>query len=163
MFAGLPGTGKTTLAQAIARRRGAAYLRIDTIEQALRDSGALAGEVGVAGYAAAMALAASNLRLGHVVVADAVNPVVEARAGWRAAAAAAAVPLIEVELICSDPAEHRRRVETRAVDIPGLRPPSWSDVQDRHIDPWPEPHIVLDTAALGPDALVALLEPQLAA
>ena len=74
VFAGLPGTGKTTLAQAVARRRRAAYLRIDVIEQALRHSGCLAGEVGAAGYGVAGALAASNLNLGHTVVADAVNP-----------------------------------------------------------------------------------------
>ncbi len=36
VFSGLPGTGKTTIAQAVVRRCGAVYLRIDTIEQALR-------------------------------------------------------------------------------------------------------------------------------
>ena len=37
-FAGLPATGKSTLARALAETRGGLYLRIDTIEQALRDS-----------------------------------------------------------------------------------------------------------------------------
>jgi predicted kinase len=46
VFGGLPGTGKTTLARAFAQRRRATYLRIDTIEQALRSSEMLAGDVG---------------------------------------------------------------------------------------------------------------------
>ncbi len=34
---GLPGTGKTTIARELARQLGAVHLRIDSIEQALRD------------------------------------------------------------------------------------------------------------------------------
>jgi len=37
IFAGLPGSGKSTLAAKLASRLAAAYLRIDTIEQGLRD------------------------------------------------------------------------------------------------------------------------------
>ena len=34
IFGGLPGSGKSTVAQALALRTGACYLRVDTIEQA---------------------------------------------------------------------------------------------------------------------------------
>ncbi len=63
---GLPGTGKTTIARAVAARLSAVYLRIDVIEQAIRS--AMPGvRVGPAGYIVANALAASNLATGGVI------------------------------------------------------------------------------------------------
>jgi predicted kinase len=146
VFGGLPGTGKTTLARAIAHERQAVYLRIDTIEQALRGSGALADDVGPSGYAVAYALAESNLLLGQPVVADAVNPVIVAREAWRRVAATTSAPLVEIEVICSDAAEHRRRIETRALDVPGLVPLTWHDILDGDYQPWDRRRIALDTA-----------------
>jgi predicted kinase len=162
VFGGLPGTGKTTLARAIAQERKAVYLRIDTIEQALLGSAALTGDIGPAGYVVAYALAESNLHLGQTVVADAVNPVIVTREAWRRVAAATSAHLIEIEVICSDAAEHRRRIETRAIDVPGLVPLTWQDILDGDYQPWDRPRIVLDTAhrtvAESIDELRSLME-----
>jgi predicted kinase len=111
VFSGLPGVGKTTVSKALATRSGAVYLRIDAIEQAMKAAGAMT--IGAAGYAAAQAIALANLRLGHGVVADCVNPVDDSRQGWRDVAAQAPATLVDIHLICSDAAEHRRRVEGR--------------------------------------------------
>lgn len=145
-FAGLPGSGKSSLARRLAAERAAAYLRIDSIEQALRESGMLANEVGPAGYVAAYALALDNLRLGLDVVADSVNPLPVTRAAWRETAAAAGAELLEVEIHCSDPAEHRRRIEGRRSDIAGLVQPRWEQVLARDYAPWDRSRIRLDTA-----------------
>ncbi|TGD96135.1 AAA family ATPase [Methylobacterium nonmethylotrophicum] len=155
VFGGLPGTGKTTISRALARALAATYLRIDIIEQAIRDAGVPAGAVAAAGYAVAQDLAGANLDDGRTVVADCVNPVTASRDGWRAVAARSAARLIEVEVVCPDAEEHRRRVEGRVSDIPGLVPPSWEAIQRSDYQPWDRPRLVIDSAALSPSEAVA--------
>ena len=143
VFSGLSGTGKTTIARELARQIDAVYLRIDSIEQALRGQGAaVEGE----GYAIAHAIAEDNLRLGHVVVADCVNPWPLTRDAWRAVAARAGVPSIDVEIVCSDAAEHRRRVERRQPDIDGHVLPTWAETVARDYHPWDGALLQIDTA-----------------
>ncbi len=68
---------------------------------------------GAAGYLTAYSIAADNLAIGHTVIADSVNPLKITRDTYRSVAISAKVPLTEVEIICSDVVEHRRRVESR--------------------------------------------------
>ena len=81
ILAGLPGTGKTTLSQLLASSVGAAHLRIDTIEQALRDlcSMNVEGE----GYRLAYRVAGDILRAGVSVVADSCNTNELTRREWE--------------------------------------------------------------------------------
>jgi predicted kinase len=146
VIGGLPGTGKTALARGLARALDAVHLRIDTIEQALRNSTTGPDAPGDAGYIVAYGIAADNLALGRTVVADAVNPQASTRAAWREVGERAAVAIVEVEVICSDAAEHRRRVESRSADIPGLELPTWDEVQARAYERWDGEHVVIDTA-----------------
>ena len=112
VFSGLPGTGKTTIANDLAAATGALYLRIDTIEQAIRNSGALARDVGRSGYMVANELALSNLRLGRTVIVDCVNPVLESRVAWSEIASQAGIRLANIQVICSDKHEHQRRADS---------------------------------------------------
>lgn len=149
VLGGLPGSGKTTIAREIAALVPCVYLRIDTIEQALRSAGVLAGDVGPGGYVVAYELARSNLSLGLTVVADCVNPLPVTREAWRAVAADASSRIVEVEIVCSDIPEHRRRVEQRSIDVPGLVPPTWAAVQQRDYEPWTTQRLVIDTASVS--------------
>ena len=155
VFGGLPGTGKTTIARELTQRLSANYVRIDAIEQSLRTAGLA---VGATGYVIANEIAAENLKLGRVVVADCVNPVLASREGWRATASKNAAQLVEIEIVCSDAGEHRRRVEDRAPDIAGLVQPSWQDVVNRAYEPWDRKHLVLDTATSSVEQLVDRIE-----
>lgn len=141
---GLPGVGKTTIARKLARAINGIHLRIDSIEQALRNCGL---DVTKEGYVVGYAVAEDNLRLGGTVIADCVNPWPLTREAWRAVAARAQVESLDVEVICSDQAEHRRRVDSRTADIPGHVVPTWQDVVERDYHPWDnEPRLIVDTA-----------------
>lgn len=143
VFGGLPATGKSTLSRHLARALSAVHLRIDTIEQALRDGGATVE--GPEGYLVAYVLAADNLRLGNRVIADSVNPIAVTREAWRDVARRCGTRCVEVHVVCSDREEHRRRVSERQTDVPGLVLPTWEQVCAREIEPW-DADIVLDTA-----------------
>jgi predicted kinase len=159
VFGGLPGTGKTTISRGVAHALAATHLRVDVIEQAIRGAGVPAGAVGASGYAVAQALAEANLGDGRVVVADCVNPVIASREGWRDVAARAGARLIEVEVVCPDREEHRRRVEGRVSDIPGLVLPSWEAVLRSGYEPWDRPRLVIDSATSSPaEAVASVLE-----
>jgi predicted kinase len=146
VFGGLPGTGKTAIARKVARELNAVFVRIDSIEQAIRASGTLDSPIDDAGYRVAYVLAEDNLRLGKIVVADCVNPLQITRDAWIGVATRAQTKAVEIEIACSDPQEHRQRVETRVADIPGLKLPTWDEVVSREYEPWQREHIVIDTA-----------------
>ncbi|MBY8879366.1 AAA family ATPase [Actinacidiphila acidipaludis] len=151
---GLPATGKTTLARAVARELGAVHLRIDTIEQAVVRSGLARHPVGPVGYAVGYALAEDHLRQGLTVIAESVNPLAVTRDAWRDVASRAGVRLLEVETVCSDTSEHRRRSAERTVDIPGLPLPTWDDITGREYEPWVRGRLVVDTAVRDVGACV---------
>jgi len=166
VISGLPGTGKSTVGEAVARRSGAVWLSVDEVEDALLGVG-LASDwtTGVAAYEAVAAAAADNLRLGHVVIVDAVNDSEPARDTWRRAAQGASAPLVFVLLTPPQEPEHRLRLPGRTRSLSHQSEPTWEQVQARahEFEHWRDPPVSIDSgqpldvvvaevAAIVPDA-----------
>ena len=145
ILGGLPGVGKSTVAKKLAGKIKAVYLRIDTIEQAIKNTNT-DFPVFSEGYMTAYAIAKENLELGLNVIADSVNPIEVTRQDYRQVAKQSKVPYIEIELVCSDSTQHKNRIEVRQSSVTNLKLPTWQDVLDREYEIWHSADMIIDTA-----------------
>lgn len=151
---GLPGVGKTSVAEMVARRTGLVHLSIDAVEESILACGLPSGwQVGVAAYEATRAMAEQNLRLGNNVIVDAVNDSEEARDTWRRAVAATGARLDFIHLDISDTQEHSRRLMSRDRGLAHIGEPTWADVQRRRAEyaAWSDGVEEFDTAGQTAD------------
>jgi predicted kinase len=162
VIGGLPATGKSAVATALARQTATPYLRVDRIEQAIVAWSPLSHPLGPVGYAVAHELALEQLQLGLDVIVECVNPLAVTRDGWLGTAATAHAALIEVEVICSDQTEHRRRVETRTSDVEGLAKPTWTEVVEREYEPWTRERLVIDSTTTTPEKAADMIASEMA-
>ena len=144
IFSGLPGVGKSTLAVALAKQVGATYLRVDAIEQGLKEL--YKTDIYDEGYQLAFRIAKDNLKQGLSVVGASCNSVTESRIAWQQVAIDLHLQFVNIEVICSDNAEHQNRVETRQSSIADLKLPTWQQVQEREYHAWDGDVIRVDTA-----------------
>ncbi len=147
VVSGLPGTGKSTVADAVGAALRAPVLSVDPIESALLRAGIERSfETGLAAYLVAEACADAFLGGGLDVVVDAVSGVEPAREMWRALAARRAVPL-RVVVCVLDRAEAFRRLTDRSRGL-AVGEPSAPDLEDWAAEwtDWPEPHLLVDSA-----------------
>jgi predicted kinase len=157
VFAGLPGSGKSTLAEGLSRVLSIPVFSVDPIEAAMWRGGLAKDKTGIAAYDVAITLADEQLRLGHSVIADAVNPVEAPRAAWRNLAAKHRADLKIIECLCANESVHRRRIEARVRSIDGMPEISWARVQARRAEyeAWTDERLILDTSVATPAALLA--------
>jgi len=167
VFSGLPGTGKSTLAEAVGRalripvftrdRLAATLLRCEMTEQ--HGQG-----VGWAAYELLTDLAQVQLRLGVSVILDSVATFERVRVAWRALAFRYEASFYVIECVCSDETLWRQRLVTRRRGIPGWGELSWDDVQAvrARFEPWVDERLVVD-AVEPPEANVGRVLAYLAA
>ncbi len=149
IFSGVPGTGKSSLAEHAARQLGAVLLSKDIIEAALwRSEIGSAQNSGWAAYEVITAVATEQLRLGRSVVLDSVAKPKSIRATWLALAAEHGVNVRVIHCVLTDRAQHCARIEGRQRSIPGWPELSWAEVErvSADVEPWAEEHLVLDAA-----------------
>jgi predicted kinase len=148
VMAGLPGSGKSAVAEAVGRALRFPVVSVDPIEAAMCRAGIDRTQpTGLAAYVVAEAVASDILALGQGVVVDAVNAVEPARQMWRELAETHEAELRWIEVECSDLDLHRTRLESRNRGRRAPHEPSWADVQLRRseYEPWTEERLLLDT------------------
>lgn len=135
ILAGLPGTGKTTLARLLSKKLSLVYLRLDCIEVPFCVYNQNAGANGE-GYRAIINIARENLKLNLGVIIDMVNPLHLTRAMFLNLAREVDADMFQFELKINDTVLHRKRVEERKADIEGHNLPTWQDILNVNYEEW---------------------------
>lgn len=150
-MAGLPGTGKSTIAEELRERLGFPLVSVDQIESAVLSAGIDSDQpTGLAAYLVAETLAGNVLASDRSIIVDAVNAVSPARDQWVALADRHGAALTFIEVVCSDPIVHRERLEARKRDLPHVSEPSWHAVEQSldEYDEWVGPSAGADRITL---------------
>ena len=149
IFSGLPAVGKTTLAQLLSKHLRILYVRIDTVEQGLRDLCDL--DVEGEGYQLSYRIIQDNLLLGLSAISDSCNTEEFVRREWEAVATNVGSKFVNIEIVCSDRKEHEFRAITRQSTVANLKPPSWDKINSRVYEPWGSAVLTIDTAGSSVD------------
>ena len=150
VFSGLPGTGKSTLAEAVGRTLSISVFAKDWLEATLLRSELVASSpdkpLGSAGYHLLTTLAERQLILNQSVILDSVASTQTIRNTWRRLSEQYRAEWRVIECVCSDESLHRSRLVMRQRNIPGWHELRWSDVENvkQYFAPWEGERLVLD-------------------
>ncbi|MGW5364370.1 AAA family ATPase [Actinopolymorpha pittospori] len=161
VFSGLPGVGKSTLADAVGRVRQVPVFSVDWLLGALTPFGGrhLDDLLGI-GAEQLTTLALRQLSLGQSAILDAPVEDLPSRARWASLARRAGADFKVVSCVCSDPVVHRSRVEGRVRGIPGWHEGgNWGNVSRRRAEfvPWDGDVLTVDTLLPFEDNLAEVL------
>ena len=128
--AGLPGAGKSTIADVLGQKLSIPVISVDPLESAILSAGIDADQpTGLAAYLVAETLASSIMASERSVIVDAVNAVNPAREQWVTLAARHGDAIKFIEVTCSDAELHRERLEKRHRNLPHVSEPTWHAVE----------------------------------
>jgi predicted kinase len=150
VFSGLPGTGKSTLAEALGCRLQIPVFAKDWLEATLLRCEMVPSSaekpLGSAGYQLLTTLAERQFMLGQSVVLDSVAGTRTIRESWKRLGDQYQADWRVIECICSNQAFHRARLSTRRRTIPGWYELHWSDVEKvkTYFIPWEGERLTLD-------------------
>ena len=154
VFSGLPGTGKSTLAEAVGRMLSIPVFAKDWLESSLVRVGVQQAIIddkpkplGYVGYELLATLAERQLMLDQSVIIDSVASITSVREQWRKLADHYQAQWRVVECICSDATLHQARIVARQRHIPDWPELTWAEVERTRSNytPWLESHLILDS------------------
>ncbi len=151
VFSGLPGTGKSALAEETARRIGAPVFAKDWVEASIVRSGMTEApearqQLGWAGYELLTTLAERQLRVEQSVILDSVASTESIRSAWRSLAVSYGAQWRVIECVCSDETVHRARLAMRKRNIPNWPELTWGEVERvrAYFSPWRDVRLTVD-------------------
>jgi predicted kinase len=148
VFSGLPGTGKSTLAEAAGRQLRVPVFAVDWLLGSLTPFGGyhLDELLGI-GAELLTTLAFRQLELGQSAILDFPGEDLDTRTRWRSLARAAEAQFRVIVCTCSDRELHRARLERRKRGIPGWHEGgNWANVERRlaEFPPWTGEVLTID-------------------
>lgn len=147
VVSGLPGSGKTTLSEKLARQYSFSLISLDLLKAMLLETGLVKDfNDGRQVWTLALKLAEQQLELGGSVIVDAVNAEEAAKDSWRQLARSQRVELKIIECFNSDEIQHRERVARRKKNLYGIPEVTWEWVENRQsvYTNWKEPILRVD-------------------
>ena len=150
VFSGLPGTGKSMLAEELAKQLHIPVFAKDWLEASLLRSGLtptmMENPLGFASYDLMTTLAERQLMLSQSVILDSVASTETIRRTWRQLAQQFHTDWRVIECFCSDETLHRSRLQLRDRKIPGWPELTWSNVENvkQYYAKWHEERLALD-------------------
>ena len=145
---GLPGTGKSSIAEAIAAKLRVPVFAKDWLEAPILRAGTVErARLGSIGYDLLTMLARRQLILGQSAILDSVASTASIRTCWRELAEELGAARSVIECICSDEQVHRERLSGRERGIPGWPELDWSEVERvrGYYEPWREERLIVDS------------------
>ena len=150
IFSGLPGTGKSTLAEGIGKHLSIPVFAKDWLETVLLRNGLKPTHqeqsLGFVGYELLTVLAERQFMLRQSAILDSVAGSQNIRSTWSQLAARYDADWRVIECICSDELLHRSRLKDRRRNIPDWHELDWSEVErvKRQYSAWEAERLVLD-------------------
>ena len=146
LFAGMPGSGKTTLARIIARRMNIPVFAKDRVQRVLRDHNLAAANTGD-GYYIILDMADELLSLGLSCIRDAPSPLHPSRTVARETPARHKSRFTAIYCYCSDDLVWQERMKERVQYVPGWKPVGWDDVlrMREYYQPWNNNALFIDS------------------
>lgn len=152
LIAGLPGTGKTTIARAFAQRIGAIHLSSDALRQELGLMGHYTPEDKAKVYNEMLERVRISLNEGRTVVVDSTFYKASVRQPFAALAASYGIPVKWVEIKAKETTLRNRLNRTRPDSEANFE--VYEKIRDQ-FEPLPEDRLVIWSDEMSPDMAAA--------